>query len=465
MNDNINIKILELENVDAISEDSLTETSINNAGEYNSKKISLTQLSDWECNEQEHNQLKTDDKTIVGAINELIDRKGDLYIGVGAAAHNAIYRGKCLGAAPTPEQYANIKDGTFNDLFIGDFWSNDPENPEETRWRIAGFDYYYGTGEGVGQECFEHHAVIIPDNPIVLDGSGIVSGPGFAAQGGYLYSDVRGYQYEELTISLPVEIAHDGVYDFNVPYKPAWGVISIDSIEGLKCQDLELVEGENKLHFFNRLATLPIGTEVKIHYRHFVENYGGLASAKNIITEIFDEKHLLEHNYRLAYSSCSVDYYWHYSGTCFKTKEIRSSVEIPTVPMIIGNDFLTYNGENAIHYGWKYARINYSIYENNSNQINNNENYETYQLPLFKYDPSLIHTRYGYWFREKHSNDSVYNYENTLNSQLYPLINYNFNCRYVRMEPYGFLNADNNYQPLRVGIRPVFCLKGGENNE
>ena len=36
-----------------------------------------------------------------------------------AGAHNAIYRGKSLGSTVTTAQYATIKDGTFNDLYIG----------------------------------------------------------------------------------------------------------------------------------------------------------------------------------------------------------------------------------------------------------------------------------------------------------------------------------------------------------
>ena len=72
-----------------------------------------------------------------------------------AGFHNAVYRGKNLGSAVTPGQWAAIKAGTFKDLFIGDYWVINGVN-----WRIAAFDYYLNTGDKL---CTSHHAVIVPD--------------------------------------------------------------------------------------------------------------------------------------------------------------------------------------------------------------------------------------------------------------------------------------------------------------
>lgn len=73
----------------------------------------------------------------------------------GAGAHNAIYRGKYLGTAVTDEQYAAISAGTFEDLYIGDYWTINGVN-----WRIAAFDYYLNCGD---TNTTKHHAVIVPD--------------------------------------------------------------------------------------------------------------------------------------------------------------------------------------------------------------------------------------------------------------------------------------------------------------
>lgn len=95
----------------------------------------------------------------------------DMLIPDGAAAHNAIYRGKYLGDSVTAAQWAEIKAGTFHDLFIGDYWTIGGVN-----WRIADFDYWYGTGD---TECTAHHIVIVPDTVLYsakMNESNVVTG-------------------------------------------------------------------------------------------------------------------------------------------------------------------------------------------------------------------------------------------------------------------------------------------------
>lgn len=75
-----------------------------------------------------------------------------------AGAHNAIYRGKYLGDSVTAAQYAAIKAGTFDNLFIGDYWTIGGVN-----YRIAAFDYYLNCGDTA---CTDHHVVIVPDTPL-----------------------------------------------------------------------------------------------------------------------------------------------------------------------------------------------------------------------------------------------------------------------------------------------------------
>lgn len=72
-----------------------------------------------------------------------------------AGSHNTIYRGKNLGSAVTQAQYTAIANGTFDDLFIGDYWTINNIN-----YRIAAFDYFYNTGD---TQCTKHHIVIVPD--------------------------------------------------------------------------------------------------------------------------------------------------------------------------------------------------------------------------------------------------------------------------------------------------------------
>lgn len=78
-----------------------------------------------------------------------------------AATHNAIYRGKYLGDTVTAEQAAAIADGSFEDLFIGDYWTMGGVN-----YRIADFDYWYRIGFPEASRVEKHHAVIVPDTAI-----------------------------------------------------------------------------------------------------------------------------------------------------------------------------------------------------------------------------------------------------------------------------------------------------------
>ena len=71
-----------------------------------------------------------------------------------AGSHNSIYRGKNLGTQVTDDQYAAIQAGTFDDLYIGDYWIIGG-----VTWLIAGFDYYFNTGDTA---FTKHHVVIIP---------------------------------------------------------------------------------------------------------------------------------------------------------------------------------------------------------------------------------------------------------------------------------------------------------------
>ena len=73
-----------------------------------------------------------------------------------AGAHNSIFRGKNLGTSVTAAQYAAISAGTFDDLFIGDYWVIGGVN-----YRIAAFDYYLRSGD---TDLNTHHVVIVPDS-------------------------------------------------------------------------------------------------------------------------------------------------------------------------------------------------------------------------------------------------------------------------------------------------------------
>lgn len=105
-----------------------------------------------------------------------------------AGAHNAIYRGKSLGSTVTTAQYAAIKAGTFDNLYIGDYWTIGGVN-----YRIAAFDYYLNSGD---TNCTTHHVVIVPDTCLYnaqmhnTSSGGWESGSANTTAGGYVGSDM-----------------------------------------------------------------------------------------------------------------------------------------------------------------------------------------------------------------------------------------------------------------------------------
>ena len=74
----------------------------------------------------------------------------------GAGFHNSVYRGKSLGSAVTDAQWAAISNGTFRDMYIGDYWTIGGIN-----YRIAAFDYYLRSGDNA--TLTTHHVTLVPD--------------------------------------------------------------------------------------------------------------------------------------------------------------------------------------------------------------------------------------------------------------------------------------------------------------
>jgi hypothetical protein len=71
-----------------------------------------------------------------------------------AGFHNSIYRGKFLGNEVTSEQWDRIADGTFRDMYIGDYWTING-----TTYLIAAFNYYYNTGDTA---LTANHITLVP---------------------------------------------------------------------------------------------------------------------------------------------------------------------------------------------------------------------------------------------------------------------------------------------------------------
>ena len=119
-----------------------------------------------------------------------------------AGAHNAIYRGANLGSAVTAVPWAAIQAGSFEDLFIGDYWTINGVN-----WRIAAFDYY------LASDMPDHHVVIVPDAALYT----AVMNDTSTTTGGYAGSKMRTTNLEQAKTTINNAFGSDHILTFAEP--------------------------------------------------------------------------------------------------------------------------------------------------------------------------------------------------------------------------------------------------------
>ena len=81
--------------------------------------------------------------------------------------HKEIFRGKSLGATFTTAQKEAIENGSFHDLWLGDYWESG-----DTKYRIVDFNYYnkyFFAARPQEATTMPNHLVVMPDGPIVED--------------------------------------------------------------------------------------------------------------------------------------------------------------------------------------------------------------------------------------------------------------------------------------------------------
>lgn len=90
--------------------------------------------------------------------NDTVQIPTDAVVAVSAINHRNVYRGKNLGSSVTAAQKAAIQSGSFDDLFIGDYWVING-----VTWVIADMDYFYNCGDTA---FTKHHLVIVPNGKL-----------------------------------------------------------------------------------------------------------------------------------------------------------------------------------------------------------------------------------------------------------------------------------------------------------
>ena len=77
---------------------------------------------------------------------------------VSSVNHRNVFRGKNLGGGLSSKHKQAIKEGSFDDLFIGDYWVING-----VTYRIADMDYFLHCGDAAFER---HHLVIVPDGQL-----------------------------------------------------------------------------------------------------------------------------------------------------------------------------------------------------------------------------------------------------------------------------------------------------------
>lgn len=112
-------------------------------------------------------------------LNDLLEgyfNRGALTSGSAAALKNCLPRFKYLGTSVTSEQWAAIQNGTFDGLFLGDYWTINGVD-----YIIVAFDYWLNTGD---KACTKHHVVVIPRSQLYT----YEFNPTYTTEGGYVGS-------------------------------------------------------------------------------------------------------------------------------------------------------------------------------------------------------------------------------------------------------------------------------------
>lgn len=75
-----------------------------------------------------------------------------------AGIHRSYFRGKNLGNTVTSDQSSAITTGSFEDIWLGDYWTISNDTYQNVVFRVADFNYFPYTGT--------NHIVIVPDKCI-----------------------------------------------------------------------------------------------------------------------------------------------------------------------------------------------------------------------------------------------------------------------------------------------------------
>lgn len=432
----------------------LSETTL-----YQSRKVSLPRIGGYLANEQLHENLLTQNKTVIGAINELKLNSGEgMVLEAGAGPHNSIFGNRWIGYAPSTEQLNAIDDGSFiytdpitgktEHLLVGDYWSDNPDPlSDAVKYRIMCFDYYFKRAykTGTANSLNTHHAVIMPDTCLTNENYYLMDFQYDSRDAmGYRWSLMRGFfdYYKQIeytdtsNINIQLTIPEwEGDYDFS-----QFVIKRMRDDNGYNDFSHMIDKTTGKIYISrNDSATIESGTNFYFYYKTN-QNLGltpyhssfksGLAEAKAVIYGKFGEQNIL--TFDLGMLGCSTQF--DSTDLSWQIQDTQFNVELPTEQQVFGSSLV-----DTVHVIENYDKTSINRF-GNVNELQS----DVIQFPAFALHPDLIYNHQLYRLRNQ---ATVNEYGCLYNGE-----------RNVRI--YSGANAGSNFN-----ARPIFCLCKGPQEE
>lgn len=132
--------------------------------------------------------------------------------------HRNIFRGKSLGESITEEQLAAIRDGSFDDLYVGDYWEING-----VRYRIADINYWRNVGYPESEKVQKPHILIVPDSVL---GNGQMN-TSRDTSSGYKNSTMKNTTLPKIISTLP-DTFQKRIVTHRMFSDGAWATTSVD---------------------------------------------------------------------------------------------------------------------------------------------------------------------------------------------------------------------------------------------
>ena len=153
------------------------------------------------------------------ATAEMVEQAVSVFMaGFSPEMHRNIFRGKSLGESITAEQLEVIRDGSFRDLYVGDYWEIN-----ETKYRIADINYWRNVGYPESEKVQKPHILIVPDTIL---GSGQMN-TGNSTSGGYRSSAMKSTKLNQIADALP-DTFKDMLISHRIFSDGSWIATSVD---------------------------------------------------------------------------------------------------------------------------------------------------------------------------------------------------------------------------------------------